>query len=394
MFFDNQDATEQNRYELLLRIIGALSKLSTDSSDIPYLYYRMAENIFCRAFGARNLSRSDISVDASKNEFGIGLKTFLHKNSHCLEKVAEFNKERNLYSNVINSPEQLVLTIADYRNKRISSTCGICSLPTDKLLYHCVTRDKSVLYLHEEPMHLIDTEHININSIKDNTISFSDGIEEYTFNISKSTLYKRFNIQPLHSINVKIFDDPFELLEKFLADEFQTDTSNKIVDTIYLPLYSYKHGVPYVFEKSGLNQWNAAPRRKRNKNGELENTGKERNINEVYIPFNEPIRSYKAGFFPPAEQSFTLNLPNGEFVMAKLCQADGKGLMTNPNKALGKWLLRDVLKLKENEILTYQRLEEIGIDTVQINKFEDGTYEIHFRKIGTFEAYKHEENIT
>jgi hypothetical protein len=83
MFFNQQDIITQNKYELLLRIIGALSKLSSDNSSIPYLYYRMAENIFCRAFGAKNLSRSDISVDASKDAYGIGLKTFLHKNGHC-----------------------------------------------------------------------------------------------------------------------------------------------------------------------------------------------------------------------------------------------------------------------------------------------------------------------
>ena len=44
MFFCEQNIETQNKYELLLRIIGALSKLSTDNSSVPYLYYRMAEN--------------------------------------------------------------------------------------------------------------------------------------------------------------------------------------------------------------------------------------------------------------------------------------------------------------------------------------------------------------
>jgi hypothetical protein len=36
-------------------------------SSTPYLYYRSAENVYCRAFVADNLARSDVSVDAVKN---------------------------------------------------------------------------------------------------------------------------------------------------------------------------------------------------------------------------------------------------------------------------------------------------------------------------------------
>lgn len=71
--------------------------------------------------------------------------------------------------------------------------------------------------------------------------------------------------------------------------------------------------------------------------------------------------------------------------MAKVCQDNDKAIMTNPNEDLGKWLLRDVLNLQENELLTYEKLEQIGFDTVQINKFEDNTYEINFKQLGTFE---------
>lgn len=381
MFFNNQSKTEQDKYELLLRIVAALSKLSADSSTIPYLYYRMAENIFCRAFEAKNLSRSDISIDASKSSCGIGLKTFLHKNSRCLEKVAEFNKERHLYVNSLNNADELIFKIANFRNKRITSTCGICSVPTDNLIYHCVTRADSVLYLHEEPMHLIDIDNIKISSIKDNTISFHDSLEEYCFNVSKSILFKRFNISPIHTIPVKIFDDPFDLLERYLSDEFQTDTSNRIVDTIYLPLYSYERKThkKYVPMQSGLNQWNA--------------DGRKRDPNEVYIRIPAEIKHHKPDFFPPRNVSFTLNLPNGSFKMAKVCQENDKALMSNPNEDLGKWILRDVLNLAENELVTYEKLEQIGVDTVQLNKFEDGTYEINFRELGSYELYKQQECI-
>lgn len=152
MFFEKQNIEQQAKYELLLRIVASLSKLSAESSTIPYLYYRMAENIFCRSFVAKNLSRSDISIDASTTQYGIGLKTFLHKNSHCMEKVAEFNKERNLYINSFTKPENLIRKISELRNNRIISTCGICSISTNNLIYHCVTRANSVLHIHEEPI--------------------------------------------------------------------------------------------------------------------------------------------------------------------------------------------------------------------------------------------------
>lgn len=43
-----------------LRLLSAVSKLSGlfSESAIPFINYRVAENIFCRSFGAGNLSRS------------------------------------------------------------------------------------------------------------------------------------------------------------------------------------------------------------------------------------------------------------------------------------------------------------------------------------------------
>ena len=66
---------------------------------------------------------------------------------------------------------------------------------------------------------------------------------------------------------------------------------------------------------------------------------------------------HKPDFFPARDISFTLNLPNGHFKTAKVCQDNNKVLMTKPNDDLGKWILRDVLNLKENELVTYDKLE-------------------------------------
>jgi hypothetical protein len=61
--------------------------------------------------------------------------------------------------------------------------------------------------------------------------------------------------------------------------------------------------------------------------------------------------------------------------------------MSNPNKVLGKWLLRDVLNLKEDELLKYEKLQKIGIDSVKIDKQDDENYYINFASLDGYEGY-------
>jgi hypothetical protein len=37
----------------------------------------------------------------------------------------------------------------------------------------------------------------------------------------------------------------------------------------------------------------------------------------------------------------------------KVCHDEGKALMSNPNRTLDEWILRDLLRLPENTIVTY-----------------------------------------
>ncbi|QIW10581.1 hypothetical protein [Francisella sp. LA112445] len=62
--------------------------------------------------------------------------------------------------------------------------------------------------------------------------------------------------------------------------------------------------------------------------------------------------------------------------------------MTNPNRALAKWLLRDVLALQEGQLLTNQRLEILDIDSVRIDKLSNSDYKISFAKTGSYETFK------
>jgi len=368
------------KYRIYLQLIGSLSPLFSDS-NIPYLYYRGAENIFCKAFGADNLSRSDISIDAKKGDIGIGLKTFHKKNGYCLEKVAEFNRLSEKFRPLMADSKKLVCEISRLRNDRLNVTARIAETPVEKMVYHCVSRSEGEFHISEFRMHLINIDNITGISSKEGstTISFSDGINEYSFNKSKSTLFMRFDVtNPIYSFPVRVLKDPLRALESMMQSspeispivEPENETALK---SIILPLYSERSGI-HVPKSSGLNQWNAS--------------GRSRDPNEVYIPIPKYIHREYPSFFPSREIPFSLHTPNGHILNAKVCQDGGKALMTAPNKDLGQWILRDVLNLREKELLTYKMLEGIGIDCVEITKNNDLDYSINFKKLGSYEEFK------
>jgi hypothetical protein len=367
MFYLNQKNTDKELYQKNLCVIGSLSNLFS-SSNIPYLYYRIAEKIFCRVFDAEDLSRSNISADAKKGNLGIGLKTFLAKNNNTFQKVAEFNANRNLYLNI--SSKELIKKISEVRNNRIDLTENAYNL--EKSIYHCVLRDKGKFKIFEENMDRIDIE--NIRNIKTNksSIVFNDGIHEYSFLPSKSSLTKRFKTENIISeFNIDILEDPIIELQKCLHKEILlTKQDKKIGEVIFLPLYGRKQT---VFEKSGLNQWNAG--------------GRDRHHNEVYIPVPIVIHQLFPDFFPDKDMSFNLKFPDGEKVIAKICQENGKALMTQSNRKLGKLILRDGLKLNIGELATYDKLQLLGIDSVRIDKISISEFEINFSKNGSYEKF-------
>lgn len=328
----------------------------------------MAENIFCEVFGADNLTRNDISIDAKKENIGIGLKTFLHRNGKSLEKIAEFNKDLQLFNGKNN--KQICNIISTLRNDRLDFACRSANVSKNNLLYHCVTRDENVLYLHEEKMQKIDIENIQSVVKHKNSINFNDGLSEYNFNLSKSTLFKRFITKPIHSVSVDIIENPYQFLENLFYENVKID-KNPIIESVILPLYSPKSKTVPI--KSGLNQWNAS--------------GRKRNENEIYIPIPASIHRVFPDFFPSRDSSFSLKLPSGRFLSVKVCQDGSKALMSNPNLALGEWLLRDVLNLPKWKLVTYELLQNSGTDSVEISKYKDGTFEITFKQIGSFDKF-------
>jgi hypothetical protein len=365
-------------YQKILKILGSLTGLFSES-DVPYLNYRVTENLFCKAFSAKNLSRSDVSADACIDNVGVGIKTFLNGNGKSLQKVAEFNKQ-NIHFRGLKGKE-IVTKVSHLRNERIGATKRIYGL--DSMKYHCVVRKKGKIMVYETDFETINVNEIHFIKENKNTIQFFDSKNEYSFNITKSTLYKRFitkNI--LLEVDVKIIDDPFEILEeKFLKVKdvyYSKDIKEK--PFVILPLFSITSGRKSVFTKSGLNQWNAVGRKK----GKVFSP---RNPDEIYIPIPKWIHKRFPGFFLPRDQNFNLILPNGNRLEAKVCQDGSKALMSKHNADLGKWLLRDVLNLKEGQLLTYKKLQEIGLDSVIIERIDSRTYAIDFRPSGTYEEF-------
>ncbi len=373
MFLETQPQEKTEYYQRMLGMIGSLSRLFSEGAA-PYLETRIAENLFCKSFGAENVSRLDCSVDAKVGAIGIGIKTFLEKNGSTEQKIAEFNSEHALYKDL--PDKEKVKKIAELRNARLDATRKMHGL--DELIYHCVTRREGGILSYEVPMSSIDIQRISgIERKTKNKILFKDPNGEYHFNISKSTLYKRFTTpEPLFNFDVEILEDPFSVLQSTLGSLVKEAVASPedSREYVYLPMYSIKNGKKIVSERSGLNQWNAG--------------GRGRHPDEVYIPIPAWIHKFYPGFFPSRDTKFLLQLPDGKEISAKVCQQNSKALMSDPNKDLGQWLLRHVLGIPQGQLVTYENIETAGFDSVLVQKISEGRYKIDFSKNDSFEEFK------
>ena len=394
MFYDKQPERNREEYKEMLKIVGELSRLFSES-ECPYLAYRAHENIFCKYLEAENLARSDCSADAKKEVIGIGLKTWMGGND---QKVAEFGKLKKNYAELTGI--DLVKKIAEYRNERIRVTMRLHGIK--EMIYHVVKRIPNAMQILECAFDPIDIDNIVLllDRGNDNNTYFNDGKHTYHFSVSKNTLYMIFDdLELLDTFSVEIVEDPYTLLMRliletdkkkylnitlgdsdkyYMVENMKSDLINK--ERLCLPLYSKSKKGKYVAEKSGLNQWNAG--------------GRKRDENELYIPYQAVDRERNMTFFPPRDTPFTLHLTDGSEVSAKVCQeADknnpliGKAIMSNPNKVLGKWLLRDVFEIEPGTVVTYEMLEKFGVDSVIFTKNSELDYSVDFSEIGTYEDF-------
>lgn len=365
-------------YFNLLELMARLSNLFSDNA-IPFLHYRVTENLFCKYYNAENLSRSDTAYDAKTKNFGVGIKTFQLESGTSVEKVAEFNAISSFLKGY--KGKELAYQVAKARNERMELGQRLYAI--DDGCYHIIGRVKKGLTVFNTDYPLINLNAIHSVNDTGHALQFEDDKDFYSFNYSKSTLFKRFDI-PADKIDipVSVIEDPYELLKKLLiTDDYegryedlfklnsaiqkQEEKKSRLdfgKSYVILPLFAMKAGVKYVPEKSGLNQWNAG--------------GRERQADEVYIPIPAKINSNFPEFFPEKDTAFTLHLPNGKSISAKPCQQNRKALMSNPNVDLGKWILRDILQLKEGELVTIDILNRMGFDSVVVYKDSPADYRI------------------
>ncbi|MFV0501837.1 MAG: hypothetical protein ACK5MH_09640 [Bacteroidales bacterium] len=370
--FAEIDIENNGNYIKLLSSIAKLSGLFSDS-DIPYINYRVVENIFCLCFKANNLSRSDTAFDAGIKEMGVGLKTFVCNNDFSTEKIAEFNSlasELNKYKG-----KDLAIKLAEARNSRIDLARRTYNI--NQSLYHIVARKTNKLILFETDYNTIDISRISNIKERKAGLQFEDPCNIYSFNYSKSTLFRKFNIPNSgYEVPVEIIDNPYNLILNLFKDELlplKKLVKKEIINYVVLPLYSTNKNGKYVAEKSGLNQWRAG--------------GRDRDYGEVYLRIPAEIHNKYPGFFPDRSVNFNLTIPTGEVFNASICQSNNKALMTNPNKALANWLLRTVLNLNEGEPATIDKLNKLGVDSVIVYKDGELNYRIDILKTDSYEEF-------
>jgi hypothetical protein len=189
-------------------------------------------------------------------------------------------------------------------------------------------------------------------------------------------LYKYFaatNENKILETDVDMLADPFESIEKLSKINNFNDTSAKIEARIVLPLYTKKAGEPTVMAKSGLNLWNAS------------NLNRKRKFGESEIRILSEIKDYARKILPPRKTKFYVTLPNGKLMSLVVSQQGDKALTSSPGKALGVWFFY-IVGLKQNEILTYKRLLELGVDSIELRKM-NGQWHMDILKTGSYENF-------
>jgi hypothetical protein len=431
------------KYAKLLRPVASLSRLFSDN-DTPYLNSKFVERLYIMASGAEDKALDNSSFDAiAKSTIGVGVKTFVSaiKSTFKFEKIAEFTSDANVGAFDNLDEEQLIRKAIVLRNIRLGSDAKAYGIQVSNAIYHCLIRVTGAAMIHEEPMSLITESSLhpvdaNGNPVKKTStgLILSDGQHSYRYSKSKNVLYKRFPVNYDECvvagttiqlpINENIFKELSETAETnenlreaptsppstgiYSRIEVKTPTKSLYLPSsilrdlippkkievktrenyVILPLYSTRASskVPEVQERSGINQWNARGRR--------------RSFGEAYIPIPIWIHHTFPRFFPPRDQIFRLRLQDGKIVDAKVCQANGKALMTTRNDLICRWLYEAMEpdqswnqitnRLAEERPYTYNDLRRINKDCVRITKATDATsdFSLAFAPLGSFEEFK------
>lgn len=418
---------QREEYIKFLQVYGALSNLFRQKQGdlIPYLDSKFQETVFAKIFKSENVDIGNTPHDVlsvlGNDRIGIGLKTWMgSKPSH--QKVMQLKRYQNEINQYRDDLHSLAYKISEIKNERMISDYNRLGLSENKNIYHYVTRDKGLFTINESAYPLIDLNNLSILSSTSSALFWSDGKKDYKYTFGDSQIHQRFDSKKYNSLilnqfDVKIIEDPFAFLLKAYFDIIE---NSKPIETdiieVYLPLYSYKS--KEVGEKSGLNAWNGASKKK--------GSNEPRPLNEVYIPIPKEFHYKYPDFFIKnifqvieerkiykndkkrrPELRFRLKLPNGIEIPALITGDNMKNFQSgskierdeNGKKygqdALGQWLLIDVLGLKERKLVTREWLRMKETDSVRLwrKKGDYSIINIDFAPIGSFESFMNDEPI-
>lgn len=400
---------EKDEYIEFLKIFGALSGLFKDNQEgtnarKPYLYYRNHEQLFARVFDVEDLTRKDSAFDAlakfNEDRIGIGLKTWIHTKDKTYQKVAEFNK---LAPEIImpliknGTSDDVIRKISELRNERIMLDKRLYK--TNKDIYHYITRDDDVMNIIETQYDLIDIDSLELIS-DGKTYTFKDKYNSYKFYTSKSVLFKEFDASKgeiVEQIPIEQFDDPFELIRmiNLSNDTFKVAEEKESYGITYqeiiLPLYQDRKEGPFVSPCSGVNIRHSKPKNKGSNTPRPEYEIEVRISTWIHHIFPKffGVNAFDKNEIKDRElNDFDLNLPDGRVLRGRIKQDNGKSLQTNPQGALGEWILKDVLGLENKEIVTMEYLNNLGIDSLKIIKLNNKQFKITVAETGAYEKFK------
>ncbi len=388
---------QRETYIEFIQMYGALSKMFNQKSSItgaPYLDSKFQETIYARAFDSADVdignTPHDIMSIFGNQRIGIGVKTWLNS-SVSYQKVMQLKRYKSEIDS-LNKPgkeEELANKISEIKNSKMQLDYDRLGLDENKNIYHYITRDKGKVVFQETIYPKIDISNLNKFSLSKSSFVFSDGIKQYKYTFGDSQIWMQFGNKKdqtlLKEVEINMLDDPFEFLKvafqnkgMLLKDQAGVLTIKKTVQTqtddVYLPLYSYRSDK--VEEKSGLNAFNGAPKNKKNNSPRPEA--------EVYIPVPKEFHKKYPHWFSNEIDTryynkkaipFTLHLPDGTSYPARLTQEGFKSFETNPQSALGKWLLYKILKLKPWQKVTIIKITSERIERKPNQKTLIGIFE-------------------
>lgn len=429
--WDRYDNEQREEYIRFIKMYASLSKLfnqKASQTGAPYLDSKFQENIYARSFNSKDVdignTPHDIKSVFDDENIGIGIKTWLNSvpSYQKVMQLKAYKDEIEQYRNK-GTLEELAYKISEIKNTRMKSDYARLGLKEDRNIYHYITRDSGKMLIQETSYPLVDMNSLEPVQLNEKSFLFKDKYKSYKYTFGDSQIWMKFGEKKDRTVldeeNIDIMEDPYGFLsyafdglkdnKGILTLENETDSEENYT---YLPLYSYKN--KKVEPKSGLNSFNSSPKER--------GSNKPRPKAEVYIPIPQSywkkypnwfdnefdFLNYKNNKNDENENKekneekdknifkFYLHLPDGKVYKARITQENYKALQTSPQDALGKWLLYDVLGIKNDgtEIVTMETLKKAGYDSVKLwheDPDDKNNVWIDFAPIGSFERYMNGE---